>query len=147
MNFQIVEHASSMPASVAPTRIVKPIALAKPGLGLGSRASVAAITASKTAVVAKAPPTAKVAAVAAVAAVAPVAAVVPVKPSIAPPTKFSYEASCSKLPGQNSMKCLCDPAAKGYKLDGSVCKPDASVKACPVVNKRQLRLGSNGVCV
>jgi hypothetical protein len=122
MNFKIVEHASSMPASVAPS--VAP----------------AARVAAPAAIVA-APSAPKVAAVPAVVAAAMVAA----KP-IAGPVKNSYEASCTKPSGQSNMKCVCDPAAKGYKLDGSVCKPDASVKACPIVNKKQLKLQADGRC-
>jgi len=132
MNFQIVEHISSMPAFVSHFKQLA----AKP-----------AVAAAKPAVVAAAKP----AVVATVAAKPAVVATPAAKPSIAPPTRFSYEAVCSKVPGQvpgqSKLICVCDPDAKGYKLDGSVCKPDASVKACPIVNKKQLKLGANGLCV
>jgi hypothetical protein len=64
-----------------------------------------------------------------------------------PPPKFSYDASCTTSPGNISTNCKCDPAAKGYKLEYNVCKPDSTVKACPIVNKKQLKLGSKGLCV
>jgi hypothetical protein len=64
-----------------------------------------------------------------------------------PQPKFSYNAACIKLSPNFKTICVCDPAAKGYKLDGTVCKPDSTVNACPIVNKKQLILGSEGLCV
>jgi hypothetical protein len=159
MNFQIVEHISSMPAFVSHFKqlaakpavaAAKPaVAAAKPAVVAAAKPAVVATVAAKPAVVAT--PAAKPAVVATPAAKPAVVATPAAKPSIAPPTRFSYEAVCSKVPGQvpgqSKLICVCDPDAKGYKLDGSVCKPDASVKACPIVNKKQLKLGANGLCV